>query len=135
LNEGELFIAVVAVVARLITASANIIEGRFAAKVMGLRLSWPSLRDTYLRELLVDVELTHRAVRDLDSLRRRHRPLSIKLLDKLESLAEDPLAGKPLTGPLKGLRSLRIGDWRVVYEVRKNSVVVLTVNNRKDIYR
>ncbi len=81
------------------------------------------------------VELTHRAVRDLDSLRRRQPRLSVKLLDKLESLAEDPLAGKPLTGPLKGLRSLRVGEWRIIYEVRKDAVVVLTVNLRREVYR
>ena len=83
----------------------------------------------------MEVELTHRAVRDLDSLRRRQPRLSSKLLDKLESLAEDPLAGKPLTGPLKGLRSLRVGEWRVIYEVKKEVAMVLTINHRREVYR
>ncbi len=81
------------------------------------------------------VELTHRAARDLDAIRRKQARLFPRLLDKLESLSDDPLAGKPLTGPLKGLRSLRVGEWRVIYEVRKDAVVVLTVNHRREVYR
>lgn len=83
----------------------------------------------------MEVELTHRAARDLDTVRRRHPKLFVRLLDKLESLADDPLAGKPLTGPLQGFRSLRVGDWRVIYEVGKGVVKVLTVNHRREIYR
>ena len=83
----------------------------------------------------MDIQLTHRAARDLDVIKRRHPKLLVRLLDKLESLGDDPLAGKPLAGPLKGLRSLRVGDWRVIYEVGRETVTVLTVNNRSDVYR
>jgi mRNA-degrading endonuclease RelE of RelBE toxin-antitoxin system len=48
---------------------------------------------------------------------------------------ENDKAGKPLTGPPKGLRSLRVGGRRVIYEVRKEAVVVLTVNDRREVYR
>lgn len=83
----------------------------------------------------MDIQLTHRAARDLDIIKRRHPKLLARLLDKLETLGEDPLAGKPFTGPLKGLRSLRVGDWRVIYEVGRKAVAVLTVNDRKEVYR
>jgi addiction module RelE/StbE family toxin len=83
----------------------------------------------------MEVELTHRAARDLDVIKRRHPKLLTRLLDKLETLGEDPLAGKPLTGPLKGLRSLRVGDWRVIYVVGRETVTVLTVNDRKEVHR
>ena len=79
------------------------------------------------------VELTKRAVRDLDGLART-RVVS-KILAKIESLAEDPAAGKPLVGPLKGIRLLRIGEYRILYEFDEKTVTVLTVNHRREAYR
>jgi mRNA interferase RelE/StbE len=56
----------------------------------------------------------------------------------LELLAEDPRRPgvRALTGPPGRLRA-RIGDYRVVYEIRDQElvVVVIAVGNRRDIYR
>ncbi len=51
-------------------------------------------------------------------------------------LSKDPLQGKPLSFALKGLRSWRTGDWRIVYKVEaeKVVVVVVTVGHRRDVY-
>ncbi len=54
-----------------------------------------------------------------------------------ERLTVDPIGfGKPLRFSLKGHRRLRVGDYRVVYriEVEKNSVLVVAIKHRKDIY-
>ena len=55
----------------------------------------------------------------------------------LESIASDPVIGKPLQGPLKGLRSHRFGDYRVVYQVFASNrrIDVLKVMHRRDVYR
>lgn len=79
------------------------------------------------------IELTKRAVRDLDALARTR--IISKILAKIESLAEDPAAGKRLVGPLKGIWSLRIGEYRVLYEFDERKVSVLTVNHRREAYR
>lgn len=55
-------------------------------------------------------------------------------------LTRDPLKfGAPLSGNLANFRKLRVGDYRVVYQVREKTVVVyvLTVGPRRDkeIYR
>jgi mRNA interferase RelE/StbE len=42
--------------------------------------------------------------------------------------------GKPLKYSFKGLWSLRVGDWRVVYQIKKNEVWVLRICHRRDIY-
>lgn len=43
----------------------------------------------------------------------------------------------PLEGNLAGLYKLRVGDWRVVYEVNHNDKVVIIhrVGHRKEIYK
>ena len=54
----------------------------------------------------------------------------------VEELSRDPLQGKPLSFTLKGLRSWRTGDWRIIYraEAEKVVVVVVTVGHRRDVY-
>jgi mRNA interferase RelE/StbE len=53
-----------------------------------------------------------------------------------EELSDQPQRYKPLTGPLAGLRRLRIGDVRVVFAILKSPerVVILRVGHRKDVY-
>ena len=54
----------------------------------------------------------------------------------VEELSRDPLRGKPLSFTLKGLRSWRTGDWRIIYkaEAERVVVVVVTVGHRRDVY-
>ncbi len=54
-----------------------------------------------------------------------------------KKLTIDPIAfGKPLQYSLKGLRRLRVGDYRVVYKVdaSEKRVIVLKIAHRKDVY-
>ena len=53
----------------------------------------------------------------------------IRIREVIESrLLENPvLAGRPLRQSLKGHRKLRIGDWRVIYRIDKNSVIILKI--------
>ncbi len=81
------------------------------------------------------VELTNRACKDLDRLRRAQPVLFEKVISKIQTLAKNPKAGKALVGPLKGKWSLRLGDWRILYEVGQAIVVILTVNHRGDVYK
>lgn len=83
--------------------------------------------------MIRSVDLTKRAARDLDGLAKTKT--FPKILSKIESLSREPAAGKPLVGPLKGIWSLRVGEYLILYEFDEKKVVVLTVNHRKDAYR
>ncbi len=54
----------------------------------------------------------------------------------LERLAEIPRLGKPLQGELRPFWSYRVGDYRIVYEIRDEELVVLVVmlGHRREIY-
>ena len=73
---------------------------------------------------------------DLRNIHRRHVAV---IRDAIESkLVTDPEGyGKPLRNTLMNLRSLRIGNYRIVYAVRKKKliVLVLTVAGRDKVYR
>jgi mRNA interferase RelE/StbE len=54
----------------------------------------------------------------------------------LERLAENPGLGKPLHGQLAPFWSYRVSDYRAVYEIRDEELVVLVVmlGHRREIY-
>ena len=71
-----------------------------------------------------------RALRKLDpELRRRVRTA-------LATLSEDPERGKPLQLTLKGLRSWRTGDFRIVYRLDRGriEILVIAIGHRRDVY-
>ncbi len=54
-----------------------------------------------------------------------------------DEIAPDPFSGKPLQGPLKGLRSYRIGTLRIIYQIIKGelTIMVLSLEHRKKVYQ
>ena len=54
----------------------------------------------------------------------------------IKKLSEQPDLGKRLTGLLSDRWSYRVGDWRILYKVKKNEVLILilTVGHRRDVY-
>ena len=55
----------------------------------------------------------------------------------IRRLEAEPFIGKPLRGELKGKRSLRIGNYRIIYVIdEKNRIItLLTIRPRRTAYR
>ena len=55
----------------------------------------------------------------------------------IAALGEQPLAGSPLKGGLRGLRRRRVGDHRILYELLDDELVILMVRvaHRRQSYR
>ena len=75
------------------------------------------------------------AEKDLAAL---DKPIRKRILDKIdEILTRDPKGlGKPLTGPFKGMWRYRVGDFRVIYRISEEEILILVakVGHRKNIY-
>ena len=71
-----------------------------------------------------------------DFLKKLDREIRLRIFKKFESLKENPELGKPLTVNLAGLWSLRIGDYRAIYQIDKNQlfIFVIKVGHRKNVY-
>ena len=53
-----------------------------------------------------------------------------------EKLTGEPEAfGKPLRRSLRGYRKLRVGDYRVIFRIEKQTVKVFCVGHRSVVYR
>ena len=70
-------------------------------------------------------------------LRRVAKPDRARIVAAIDRLAETPHLGTSLKGDLRGLRRIRVGDYRILYEVRDKELVVLVVRvaHRRDAYR
>jgi len=81
----------------------------------------------------ISIKFDKKAVKDLKKL---SKDIQIKLIKKIDTLRDEPLSGKQLSG-FPHLRRIRSGNYRIIYTFQDNILVILVLNigHRKDIYR
>jgi mRNA interferase RelE/StbE len=64
------------------------------------------------------------------------RTIKERIKKAILRLSEHPELGKRLTGILGDRWSFRVGDWRILYKLRKSELVILilTVGHRREAY-
>ena len=76
---------------------------------------------------------TNRAEKDI---RRLEPAVKKRIGNTLLRYEHDPLRyAEKLSDPRLGNYRFRIGDYRVIFDIEGNDIVVLRVGHRKDIYR
>lgn len=76
---------------------------------------------------------THRAARDIDGL---DPPIKRRIGKTLLRYEQDPLQyAEPLKQSELGSYRFRIGDYRVIFDLEDNEIVVLRVGHRREIYK
>ncbi len=60
-----------------------------------------------------------------------------RLVTAIDRLATEPFAGSVLKGEFSGLRRLRVGQYRIIYEAvhQELTVLVVRVGHRSSVYR
>ncbi|MDD5529375.1 MAG: type II toxin-antitoxin system RelE/ParE family toxin [bacterium] len=59
-----------------------------------------------------------------------------RILEEIEDyLSKNLKEGKTLKGKFKELRSLRVGDYRIIYTLIKEGVLILKVGHRREVYK
>ncbi len=83
------------------------------------------------------VELTKTAFKDLQKLPKHIQKI---IIDKLDILSQNPNLLKnnikTLKGKYKGLKRLRVGKYRIIFEEREKELVILIIRiaHRGEIY-
>jgi mRNA interferase RelE/StbE len=74
-------------------------------------------------------------IRKLDKASARH--IKSWIAKNLEGIVDPRSKGKALTGNLKGLWRYRIGDYRLIAEIKDDEVVLylLKLAHRKEVYK
>lgn len=71
--------------------------------------------------------------RDLKKLSRTE---ARRILDQIEQgLIRNPKSHPVLKGPFAGLRKFRVGDYRIIYALLGNDILILRIGPRRDVYR
>lgn len=80
------------------------------------------------------IRIKRSAAKELTRIPRDDR---VRIVRAIDGLATEPLSGSALKGELRGLRRIRVGPYRVVYEVLDGALVVLVVRvaHRREAYR
>lgn len=72
-------------------------------------------------------------------LARLDKSMSRRVVERIKWLATnlDIIKPEPLGGDLAGFYKLRVGDYRVIYEILHNeeTLVIHTIGHRREIYR
>ena len=74
--------------------------------------------------------------KDLKKIPKKIKPLIKKAIE--ERLKFNPIYfGSPLRQNLKGLMKLRVGSYRIIYSIEKETVIVfvIKIGHRKEVYK
>lgn len=84
--------------------------------------------------MLYRIEIQRSAAKQILKINGKDRQ---KITDALYALALDPYPPGSLKLKGKDARRIRVGDYRIIYEVFEDKVILLivAVGHRKDIYR
>jgi mRNA interferase RelE/StbE len=82
---------------------------------------------------LAKIEWNEDAIKDLAKL---DKPVAERILKKINWLSDnfEKVTPEPLIGQFKGTFKLRIGDWRVLYTIEGQILVIQFIGHRRDIY-
>lgn len=79
------------------------------------------------------VVITDRALKDIDNLTQ---DVKKRIASKLKEYSNDPLNySRKLTDPKIGTYRFRIGDYRVIFDIEDETIIVPRIGHRKDIYK
>jgi len=84
--------------------------------------------------VIYSVRIKASAVKALKKIALKDRE---RVISAIDALAINPAAGGVLKGEFAGLRRLRVGDYRIVYEVNDGELLVLVIRirHRLGVYR
>ncbi len=75
----------------------------------------------------------------LKDLKKLDRQTAQKITDKLSWLSEnlEKMSHQPLKGTLSDLFKLRVGNWRVIYDIdhSKKIITVHRIGHRREVYK
>lgn len=80
------------------------------------------------------LQIKKTALKELTKLAKADR---VRIVEAIDRLVDNPHVGKVLKGELSGLRRIRVGHYRVVYEINEGEVMILVVRvaRRKEVYQ
>ncbi len=73
----------------------------------------------------------------LANFQKRNQSLFKRFIEIFSNISQDPYKATALTGNLKGYYSYRVGDYRIIYEIIKQKLLVYIekIEHRREVYK
>ena len=68
-------------------------------------------------------------------LEKLDNSIAQRIYDKIWMLRSNPNLGKPLKSAWKNYRRLRIGKYRIIYEISESEITIVKIGHRNDVYK
>lgn len=83
------------------------------------------------------IEFSNLSAKELERIYKVDKKLYFRFINAIETLKINPYEGKHLKGRLAGDYSLRVGTYRIIYTIHKNTLIVYIIDlgHRREIYR
>ncbi len=76
---------------------------------------------------------TSRALKDLEAM---DKDTQNRIAKKLKEYAENPFKyARKLISPQIGTYRFKIGEYRVIFDIEKETIIILRIGHRKNIYK
>ena len=71
-----------------------------------------------------------------NDLKKIDRQIVERIIREIESvISKNPEVGEALKGQFKGLYKYRVGNWRVIYAIFSDNVLILRIKHRSVVYK
>lgn len=83
------------------------------------------------------INYSERALKSLRKMDKQNARRIVDFMDSRIAALDDPrLSGKPLKGELGEFWRYRVGDYRILCEIRDDELIILaaTIGHRKEVY-
>lgn len=86
---------------------------------------------------MYNIEISPAVEKFLERLEKTNKNISQRLIRAIDSLKANPSIGKKLLGELADFRSLRVGEYRILYVILEKKVLIQVVKiaHRREVYR
>jgi len=86
---------------------------------------------------MYNIEISPVALKFLERLGKSNKNISQRIIRTVDSLQANPFIGKKLLGGLSGFRSLRVGEYRILYSMfeKRLLIQVIKIAHRREVYK
>lgn len=86
---------------------------------------------------MYSLEIAPAALKFLERLQKGSKNVSERIIRAIDDLKTNPFTGKKLCGELSSFRSLRVGEYRVLYTIIETRILIQVVKSahRREVYR
>ena len=83
------------------------------------------------------IQLSNKAKKQLEKISKADKKLALQVKNAIIESSNNPYENpkvKMLTGDFKGYFRIRVRDYRIIFTIESNTMLIATINNRKDTY-